>query len=127
MLGVEQLLIEYLKPLLPQARIATDTPPNLLTALPMIKVVRIGGNRVFSLDKPSVDIDVFALTRLEATQLATDLDDILTYTLPTTIRGHVIGFAGTYGGPAWRGYDNTSVSRVGATYGLLVHRTSLSV
>lgn len=127
MLGIEQLLIAWLSAQLPGMRISVESPPNLVPELPMIKLVRIGGNRVFSLDKPSVDIDVFAATRLEATNLAIQVDDLLTYRLPTTVQGHVLGFAGTYGGPAWRGYDNPDVSRVGATYGLLVHRTALAV
>jgi hypothetical protein len=119
--GIEELLVELIPVLLPGPRVSTDIPANLAAVLPYIRVTRVGGPRRLNLTKPSVDIDVFAADRLTATNLANQLDDLLVYKLPTTYDGHVIGLEGAYSGPSWRPYENGGVSRVGASYGFLLH------
>lgn len=121
MKGIEELLVAWIPTVLPGVRVSTDIPPNLADVLPYIRVTRVGGPRRFNLTKPSVDVDTFAADRLTATNLANQLDDLLTYRLPTTFDGHVIGVEGAYSGPAWRPYENGGVSRVGASYGFLLH------
>lgn len=121
MKGIEELLVAFIPVLLPGPRVSTDIPDNLAAVLPYIRVTRIGGPRDKVLAKPSVDIDVFADDRLTATTLAGQLEDAFTYQLPTLFDGHIIALEGTYSGPSWRPYENPAVSRVGASYGFVLH------
>lgn len=121
MKGIEELLVAFIPAHVLGVRVSTDIPGNLAGVLPYVRVTRVGGPRRLNLVKPSVDIDVFAADRLAATNLANQLDDVFAYTLPTVFDGHVIALEGAYSGPSWRSYENGGVSRVGASYGFLLH------
>lgn len=91
--------------------------------LPVIRVMAVGGDDdTFRLDRPLIDIDVFADTHVHANQIAqqlrADFHDVLRGSTTDTA---VIGAVTTVSAPAWRPYENTGLRRVGATYAIHMH------
>lgn len=122
MLAVEIPLRQFLVANIPGIRVVTRLPAQFETGLmPALQIQRIGGRRDFILDHPMVDIEAFALDEESASALMGQVDDLLTYNLPSRVGLHVLGLEGTYSGPSRRNYENTGVWRFGATYGLLLH------
>lgn len=101
----------------------TETPPHLEEKIPLVQVVRISGaDDGFRLDRPLVDVDVFAATRLAAAQLADQARASLRrLRWHGVFGGAVVTDVATVTGPRWLPYDNTAVRRYGATYRLAVH------
>ncbi len=101
----------------------TDLPANLVDALPLNQLQRIGGDDDgLRLDRALVSVDSFAATRQAAWQLALETR----YQLLFNLRGAktanaVFSRVATIAAPAWRPYENTGLRRVGATYEIYCH------
>jgi hypothetical protein len=123
---VEVVLVAALGAEFTGATVSTETGNDLLDLLPFIKVERSGGgDDGFRLDRPLVDIDVYAASRLEATALAEQIRTFVLRTLRgSTTHGAAIGRTSTVSAPANRPYDNTGLRRCGATYELFLHPVS---
>ncbi len=67
---VQRVLVEDLEALAGVGHTGTETPADLLGALPFIRVLRVGGGSDRLNDFPAVDIDVFAGTYAAAELLA---------------------------------------------------------
>jgi hypothetical protein len=123
MVDVEQLLIPWLSSTL-SARALTDVPADLLAALPVIRVARIGGadddnNPRF--DAATVTVDWFGADRTAASDLAQAGHHALRVLLPRmTFNGVTVTFVQTISAPSWRPWDDTDVRRYGATYRLFI-------
>lgn len=100
---------------------------NLLDELPTVQVQRIpaGGDDGFRLDRALIDIDVYAATRGEATEMALQVRGWLMTELAgsQTVRA-VYGRVTSSPPPAVRPYENTGLRRVGATYQIYSHPVS---
>jgi hypothetical protein len=126
MADIEQVLIAWLKTQFPAAEAVTETPasPEFEAALPIIKVVRVGGGRRYSVHSPSVIIECFATGpasgqsgRPAAKELAGQVAEALYGQLPgTSVNGAIIGHVAEVSGPSWAPWDNTNVRRFVATY-----------
>lgn len=118
----EAALIPYLSRAL-GVRVCTDVPAALGEALPLVRVMRVGGSDDgFRLDRAVIDTDTFAATRAEAAYLATRLRAVLLSLLPgTAVPGAVFTAASTVSAPAVRPWENPGVLRCGATYALSLH------
>lgn len=93
----------------------TRLPANLTEVLPVIRINVVGGTGDrFSAD-PRVDVDVYAATYEEARDLAAAVHDSLVL-LRGAVGDLVIRGVRVDGLPAERPYDNTTLSRVGASY-----------
>lgn len=99
-------------------RAVTDLPGNLGGLLPIVQVARYAGSDSgVSMDRPSVDIDVYAADRGAAHDLAERLRAGFLWELPgLSVGGLVFARTQTISGPAWRPYDNTTLRRCGAAY-----------
>jgi hypothetical protein len=121
---IEILLVAYLHTKT-SLRVVTDLPANLDEILPVIRVTRISGaDRDYRLDRPIVDVDVFAADRAGASALSGQVRDLLRNQLqygdavqPTG----VVTSVETIAGPRWLPDPNTSLRRFNATYELCVH------
>ncbi|MEU5976389.1 hypothetical protein [Streptomyces sp. NPDC047315] len=106
------------------ARVLTELPENLLDVLPVVQVQRVpgGGDDGYRLDRALVDVDVYAPTRLLASQIAQQVRNELVVLLrgATTTRA-VFGRVSTVAAPAWRPYENPGLRRSGATYEMFFH------
>lgn len=74
---VQKLLVFGLEPLTGANRTATETPEDLESRLPFVRVMRTGGFRDRLNDSPTVDIDVFAATYTAAESLAEQIAEFL--------------------------------------------------
>lgn len=123
--GAEALLVAWIKATL-DVRTVTDAPADLADVVPLYRVQRIGGgshddNPRF--DLPTVAIDSFGATRIDATNLAIELDDALRLQLPgSTTGGAVVTRVETVTGPHWAPWDDTSLRRFNSVYRLHVKR-----
>jgi hypothetical protein len=119
---IEQLVIGYLNDILDE-RVLTDLPSTLDQILPVVRVTRVSGDDDgFKLDRPIVDVDVFAKDRGGAFALARRVQALLLFELPTATRpGGVVTAVRTIVGPRWLPDPNTALRRVGATYQLFAH------
>lgn len=74
---VQRVLVAALEELVGAGRVAIETPTDLASRLPFVRVVRTGGSagRVSAI--PSVDVDVFAGSYLAAEQLAEQVREFL--------------------------------------------------
>jgi hypothetical protein len=92
-----------------------ETPPDLETKLPRIRIERIGGpDERFSMH-PRVAVDVFGRTADEARTLANNLRDALLF-LRGPVNGAVIRGVRCDSGPSRQPWANEAVHRRGATY-----------
>lgn len=107
-------------------RHVTELPANLLDALPLNQVQRIGGeDDSIRLDRALVTVDSYAADRAGAWLLARQTRQELVERLrgmQTT--GAVFGRVATISAPAWRPYENTALRRIGATYEIYFHPVS---
>lgn len=124
--NAEAVLVAALGSLLAGALVTTELDNDLLQNLPVVQVQRVGGDDDgFRLDRPLVDVDVYAASRLEAAALS---EQIRTYIL-RVLRGSVtagaaIGRTGTVSAPTPRPYEDTGLRRSGATYEIYLHPVS---
>ncbi|GGV37258.1 hypothetical protein GCM10010293_41000 [Streptomyces griseoflavus] len=122
---VEAELIARLSAAL-SVRHVTDLPANLLDALPINQVQRIGGeDDGIRLDRALVTVDSYANDRAGASLLARRTRQELVERLRgvQTTRA-VFGRVATISAPAWRPYENTALRRMGATYEIYFHPVS---
>lgn len=94
---------------------AAETPADLETRLPVIRVERGGGGDERFTDHPRVFVDVFAATADEARTLANRVRDALLF-LRGPVNGAVIRDVRCDSGPARQPWANEAVHRRGATY-----------
>lgn len=100
-----------------------QTPPDLQTRLPFIRVVRIGGGSDQVNDSASIDLDVFADLYTSAELLAERVRQFLVGPPPPALLDRVECVSG----PQELPWDDTGpVRRFGATY-LVVSRRSVVV
>lgn len=124
--NAEAIVIAALKVAFPLAVPTSELDNDLNAEVPVLQVQRVGGDDDgFRLDRALVDIDVYAVGRSTAADLA---DEVRTFLL-TQLRGSqsttsVIGRVSTVSAPSWRPYENTALRRVGATYEIYLHPVS---
>lgn len=112
---VELLLVAWLNEQLSDVRVCAELPATLPAQT--VRVNRIGGPRLYALDRPTVVVDVFAGDRGAAFGLAQQVEDLLYLKLPgVPVNGAAVSHVATISGPSWAPYDNTGVRRVTATY-----------
>ncbi|MFD8577398.1 hypothetical protein ACFV1H_18945 [Streptomyces virginiae] len=125
---VELLLIQWLQARLGSGVVVRDElDNNLLDELPTVQVQRLpgGDDDGFRLDRALVDIDVYAATKGDATELAAEIRGLLLTDLPgSETGGAVVGRVRTEAAPGVRPYENTGLRRIGATYSLYSHPVS---
>jgi hypothetical protein len=123
---VEVLLVAYLNSSL-DVRACTELPAadQLNDHLPVVRIRRISGaDRDYRLDRPVVDVDVFAASRPAAAALSGQvrvvLRDDLQYADAVQPTG-VVTSVTTIVAPRWLPDPDTSLRRYSATYELCVH------
>jgi predicted exporter len=125
---VELLVIQWLQGQLGSSVVVRDElDNNLLDELPTVQVQRLpaGDDDGFRLDRALVDIDVYAATKGDATNLAAEIRGLLLAELPgSETGGAVVGRVRTEAAPGVRPYENTGLRRIGATYSLYSHPVS---
>jgi len=124
---VEVLLIGWLQSRLGVGVVVRDElDNNLADELPTVQVQRAGGgDDGFRLDRPVVDVNVYAASRGDASALSHQIRSLLL----TELRGAktdtaVVGYITTISAPSNRPYENTALRRNGATYQMHVHPVS---
>lgn len=119
----ETFVVTALQLQFPSARVVTVLPADLEQVLPVFQVERIGGaDLIPSLDNPTLDVECFAATRIEAKTYADQVRSFLrSGFVGTASMGAVVLNVLTSVGPNWRPYGNTNVFRVGATYQIVLH------
>jgi hypothetical protein len=99
---------------------AAETPADLETRLPVIRVERIGGSDERFTEHPRVAVDVFAATADEARTLASRVRDALLF-LRGPVGGAVVRDVRCDSGPTRQPWANEAVHRRGASYTVSLH------
>ncbi|MEU0858415.1 hypothetical protein ABZ352_23695 [Streptomyces griseofuscus] len=97
------------------AEAGAETPDDLETRLPVIRIERIGGGDDRFASAPRVAVDVFAATADGARTLANQLRDALLF-LRGPVHGAVIRDVRCDAGPKHLPWANEAIYRRGATY-----------
>lgn len=124
---VELELIGWLQARLGSGVVVRDElDNNLLNELPTVQVEVVGGSDDgLRLDRPLVDIDVYAATRGAAIALAATIRGLLAEHLAGSMTTNaVFGAVVLIARAAERPYTNTALRRVGATYQIYCHPVS---
>ncbi|MGI5247771.1 hypothetical protein [Dactylosporangium sp. CA-139066] len=99
-------------------------PGNLASSVPLLTVARFGGtDDTITIDRPTVQVDVFASTEDSAEQLGEDVRAALRTRLPRHVHGGaVVGRVETLSAPQLVPWSAASVYRTSARYRLTVHQ-----
>lgn len=122
----EKVVRDWLQGQFPAAFCCTETPADMATYLPVIRVLSLGGpNMQLTMGKPAVSISCYADGREAASTLAKQVDQAMRFDLPgyQPGMGTTINRVHTISGPAWRPYDNTDLRCFGMTLQLVIHTT----
>jgi hypothetical protein len=116
----EIALLAVLAPAFPSDRVVTKVPADVTGTV--IRVHRISGAaRDIRIDRPIVDVDVFAADDGTASSTARNAQSILLSLAGTTVLNGVIQRVSVVNGPRWLPEDNPNLIRYGATYEMLIH------
>jgi hypothetical protein len=116
----ELALLAVLAPAFPSGRVVTKTPATI--AGTVIRVHRISGAaRNIRVDRPIVDVDVFAADDATASSTARNAQSVLLSLAGTTVLNGVIQRVSVVNGPRWLPEDNPNLTRYGATYEVMIH------
>jgi hypothetical protein len=120
-IDIEALLIPWLETKL-GVRVVSELPPE--AAPPIIRLYRISGaDNDYKLDRPIIDIDVFAASRPEAAALSERVRTAIRDDLRgLVLSGVVISYPFTIIGPRWLPDTNTDWRRYSASYEVLLHK-----
>lgn len=123
---IEALLPPAIRTQFPSVRVVTETPADLASTVPLVRVVGIGGTGdQYQFDSPRVDLDAFAATRDEARTLAQSLHDWLLRDLPGQMLADSFVLDVTeFLSPTWTPYENTNVRRFVLSVELRLHTRS---
>lgn len=127
--SIEQILVAWLPTVTGGVHATTDLPHDFQNAdgpthmLPVIQIDRQSGADLdFKLDRPVLDIDVYAGTRAQSQDLAEMVRAALRFSLPgATVGGAVFTRCRTIVGPRLLPHANPAVRRYSANYELLFH------
>lgn len=112
---IEAVLAPWAEATFPGVFGCAETPADLETRLPVVRVQRIGGvDDRFSL-QPRVTIDVFAATADEVRTLSDEISSALVF-LTGPLNGAVIRGIRCDSGPMRTPWQNTEIYRRSATY-----------
>ncbi|MER7280416.1 hypothetical protein ABT369_38865 [Dactylosporangium sp. NPDC000244] len=106
------------------AKVCRGVPANLSHAIPLVTVARFGGvDTTETLDRPRVQVDVYASTDDRAEELAGQLRTAMRTKLPKyTFGGAVVGRVGTIMAPQLVPYSASGVFKATARYELVIHQ-----
>lgn len=118
---VEQVLIDWLSTNL-GLTCMDELPYDMVFELPAIVVSRFSGaDEQWVLDKPRVDVDVYAGTRAVAKQVSEQIRGALRFQLRNAeVPGGLITQVFTVAGPAQRPWDSKDLRRFGASYQVIL-------
>lgn len=124
----EALVCGWLSVQLAPTRVLADLPPFLEDALPVVQITGLPGsnsNRGWNggrwlLGRPRFDVDCFAATRAQASDLCRAVQALLAALPGTTTGGALVAQVTEELGPDRRPDFNPRVSRYGATYVLTI-------
>ncbi len=118
----ELLLIGLIRAMDATWRVVTDLPANMEAVLPVIQVTRIGGSTRYAalLDRPRMDIDVYASTRLAAATAARKIQSKMPTVRGITASGGVMTEVAEELGVSWRPDRNENVRRMGLIYNFTI-------
>jgi hypothetical protein len=115
----------------PERRVATKTPANLQEVLAVkgavICIQRYGGDRAITLDRPQVDVDVFALDEDTAEKVCNDVCNAWEWEMPGAFIDigsdgrAVVAKVQITVGPFQRPVTDSTLSRTGASAALVLH------
>lgn len=115
----------------PDYRVVTETPAKLQSVIAsrtaVIRIQRVGGPRSITLDRPTIDVDVFAASLEVADRVCGLVCDAWEFTMPgaTIDAGEngkaVVARTAITSGPQERPVTDPTLSRVGASAALVLH------
>lgn len=122
----ESVVRDWLADRFPDAFCCTETPADMASVLPVIRVLSLGGPETqLTMDKPSLSISCYDVGRIAASNLAKQVFQAMRFQFP----GYVFGMGAsvnkvrTISGPAFRPYDNTDLRCFGMTLQVTFHTT----
>ena len=123
--SVDEVLAAWLPEVVDGVRTWTTDdllPTSLTYLLPLVQIVTYSGaDHTVGIDDASVDVDVYAPTRVVALEVAEQIRVVVRTQLVGVVGGVTVSYTRTVQRPTSRPYDNTSIRRVGASYMIRTH------
>jgi hypothetical protein len=122
----EKVVTDWLQGKFPDAFCCTETPADMASVLPVIRVLSLGGpNTKLAMGRPAVSIACYHVDRVSAKTLAKQIFQAMRFEMPgyQPGMGTTVNRVNTISGPAWRPYDNTNLRCFGMTLQLVIHTT----
>jgi hypothetical protein len=114
------MLIGWQQPLFPDARWCTELPADITETT--VHVTRISGAaRSIRVDRPIVDVDVYALDHATSVRVALAIEAAIRVARNVVTETGVLLSATTVNGPRWLPEPNPDLRRRSATYLFHVH------
>ncbi|MET0701724.1 MAG: hypothetical protein ABWY93_18895 [Mycobacterium sp.] len=107
--------------------IGSETPADLQSRLPYIRVLRVAGGSDLVNDYAQVDLEVFAATSLAGEQLAESIRQYLTLPAPPYTPRYLIDRIECLSGAAELPWADTRLRRYGATYRVVSRRQPAAI
>lgn len=129
--SIEQLLAAWLPPQIGGVHVLAELPHDFQNAdgpidlLPVVAIDRISGAELLNspmLDRPVVDVDVYAGDRAQAQQIAEQIRHVFRWQLPgQRVAGNVFTRTRTIVAPRLLPHANRRVRRYSGNYEFLLH------
>lgn len=118
----EELLIGYLAEAFPAATVVAELYVGFESDVPLLRVSRIGGAQVrpLVLDGPRLDIDAYARSRADASQLCREVAAAMPAAKGYAGAGGLVTSVAEEVGPSWRPEFNPELYHFGCTFVLTV-------
>jgi hypothetical protein len=102
------------------ARVASETPENLESVVPFVRLYRVtGSDKAYPmiLDQATISVDSFGADRASASQVGRQVHALLYSSAQgSAINGAAVGGVITIAGPRWLPYSDLNIRRYNATY-----------
>lgn len=106
------------------ARVVSETPANLETVVPVVRVVQAGGgDDGYAIDEPTLVFHCFAADHFGSRELAYSVAAALRSLRGVPLDGAVLTRVRKITGPIWADYGNIAVRRSVLTVQLLIKST----
>ncbi|MFE5828742.1 hypothetical protein ACFQ8W_00475 [Streptomyces sp. NPDC056508] len=115
MAEVEAVIAPWLGTVIDGLQYGAETPPDLESRLPFVRVERLGGFDDRFRQHPRIAVDVFAATADEARATSSAVRDAL-LALRGEVRGAVVSDVRCDSGPSRQPWTNGEIHRRGALY-----------
>jgi hypothetical protein len=113
----EAVVVAYLTASVPGlAGVSVELPNDVNSNVPFVQVTRVGGSDDYVTDSAIIDLDVFGLTRVQASDASRLVHNAMMRLRHTAVNGVLIDLVETQTGPMWVNWGDENLERYVMSY-----------